>query len=72
MDGEQREHPTRGSRLARVPLRHLAPRADGAPALLGRQVHRALRRRLHPAEARLRTRQDHHTQVAAAGCLGSH
>lgn len=35
-------------------------------AILGRQVHRTLRRGLHPPEARLQPRSHHHPQVAAA------
>lgn len=33
--------------------------------ILGRQVHRAIRSGLHPAEARLQPRSHHHTQVVA-------
>lgn len=36
-------------------------------AVVGGQVHRAVRRGLHPAEAGLQPRAHHHPQVAAAG-----
>lgn len=37
---------------------------------MGRQVDRAVRRGLHPAEARLQPRAHHHPQVAAARLAG--
>lgn len=72
LDGERRGGARRsdggGARagLPRLPLSHVAPGAHSPAAVVGRQIHRALRRGLYPAKAGLQPRAHHHPQVGAA------